>query len=1237
MSQPNSNPKDSQWWLPRQYAVYGPMAEVHGKPCLDQELNLWQVFSKSASLHPTSDAAVSMWQAKKCTPETKGTSPDDASTCRWSYQDLHRGAEELADILQCQCAPNKAGRPLVGLLWNSAEWALCFWAAAKMGVPFVPIDPRTSWDDMAKMIALVQPQMVLLNQLQHYEAKERKQRRKMDNIEPSFLIPCLGELYGSKAYIAASRKHAPKLDSLQESVSIRKDAALIVFTSGTTGEPKGCVHTHSNLVSQMYDYDTNPATSASGRWLVHTPVSHVFGINNALRAWSKGAAVVFPSKSFEVGASIRALKEERCTAMSAVPTMVKMLLENPQMPHKKHLHLNYIILGGASIDSDIIKTCQEVLGAKVTLQAYGMSEGAPLISWSQHDPKFKDQPPTGAGRVLPGVAIRICKPDSREVLSFGQEGELHIAGDSVISTYLGERGRQPFYDHNQKTWLPTGDQASLDADGVVHILGRYKDLIIRGGRNIYPAKLESELAAIPGQQAALIGIPDDFAGQLAVLIIKPAEGTTYDAEYISRLRDMCTSWIVDVIYNLKDIGFDTFPMTTLGKIKKGVLREGVIKHRLGNILANATDGIPSKHTQNNKTDLLVDKLTNVWEQVTGHQPAATDRIRDLGDSITLLQFCEALFRREDRRIYLQDFQPLLTFKNLADRFEEGGLGPNQRLMSSRLPGRLPGSIFLDTAERDKAIERSPSCPNALLDEECLKLHPPAEKRLLSDKQSSIHGLGARGLRVENLLPIRCSLRRMVIGQRPQSYHVRMVYSTAAPTSTIRKALEAVICSRQVLRALFDKEDLRQSQSLRHSIIEPCQELFDQLIFESEVQQALDMTDTFNEFAMLSHPSMFMFKAEIVNVPGRMTRYVVLTWNHSIVDAISIVSIIQDMKQQIANPGMTIQSQTPYSMFLDLVTDFSGSKSETESVRFHVQRLRGISIQPGVLWPKLVAPGTMISHDQDSEYYQSRRKIRQRLQWEDEDATGESPTRNTKQFPRISKVVNLPQLALLQRDHNISPVIFTQCALILFNTIQTRQPHAVFTTWNSGRSWPFVPAWMKPILPAAMSIDGPTVQWVLNRFKLTEKEGLLSFFQRIKSELQQAQQHEHAPWDKIVAGLEEEGPFAEDASYRQSFVWDLSIGFNQRQETFNDGEELTPIARFDWADSAFFWNAYMIDNDNLQFIASWDTAQTTVKQVDKCCDLLADLMHYMAEQQAWQEPVEKIWMRLKPPFHLGDRE
>jgi hypothetical protein len=107
--------------------------------------------------------------------------------------------------------------------------------------------------------------------------------------------------------------------------------------------------------------------------------------------------------------------------------------------------------------------------------------------------------------------------------------------------------------------------------------------------------------------------------------------------------------------------------------------------------------------------------------------------------------------------------------------------------------------------------------------------------------------------------------------------------------------------------------------------------------------------------------------------------------------------------------------------------------------------------------------------------------------------------------------------------------------------------------------------MEPILPPAMSIDGPTVQWVLNRFKLTEKEGLLSLFQRIKSELQQAQQHEHAPWDKIVAGLEEEGPFAEDASYRQSFVWDLSIGFNQRQETFNDGEELTPIARFDWAD------------------------------------------------------------------------
>lgn len=628
---------------------------------------------------------------------------------------------------------------------------------------------------------------------------------------------------------------------------------------------------------------------------------------------------------------------------------------------------------------------------------------------------------------------------------------------------------------------------------------------------------------------------------------------------------MCTSWIVDVVYNLNDIGFDVFPMTTLGKIKKDVLREGVFKHRLGNGLANATNGLPSKHTQNNKTDLLVDKLTNVWEDVTGHQPAATDRICDLGDSITLLQYCEALLRREDRRLYFQDFHPLLTFKSLADRLEEGELGPNQRRMGSRHPGGLPGSIFLDTAERGKATERSLRREDALLDERSLTLHSPADKSLLSDTQSSIHGLGAMGLRVETLLPIRCSLRRMVIGQRPQSYHVRMVYSTVAPTSTIRQALEAVICSRQVLRAFFDRKNHGHSQSLRHFILEPCQELFDQLIFESEVEQALDMTDKFNDFAMLSHPSMFMFKAEIVKVSGRMTRYVVLTWNHSIIDAISIVSIIQDMKQQIANPGIKIQSQTPYRMFLDLVTDFSGSKSETESVRFHVQRLRGISIQPGVLWPKLVAPGTMISHDQYSEYYQSRRKIRQRLQWEDGDANGESPTQNAEQFPRVSRVVNLPRLALLERDHDINPVIFTQCALILFNTIQTRQPYAVFTTWHSGRSWPFVPVWMEPMLPPAMSIDGPTVQWVLNRFKLIEKEGLLSLFQRIKSELQKAQQHEHAPWDKIVAGLEEEGPVAEDASYRQSFVWDLSIGFNQRREMSNDGKELTTIARFDWAD------------------------------------------------------------------------
>jgi acyl-CoA synthetase (AMP-forming)/AMP-acid ligase II len=235
------------------------------------------------------------------------------------------------------------------------------------------------------------------------------------------------------------------------------------------------------------------------RRLVHTPVSHFFGINNALRAWSLGETAVFASKTFDVQATLRALVHEKCTFMSAVPALVRAIIGQPNFPGKEALDLRYVTLGSTLIAEDDIRLCQQQLGATHAIQGYGLSEGAPVLSWKRSDPMLRDSGyHAELGKALPGANLRICAPGQRQALERNQVGELHIGGSSVIRGYLHGIDSSAFYADDVGNWLVPGDQATMDDDGVLHILGRYEDVIIRAGENVAPLKIETVLSQIPG-------------------------------------------------------------------------------------------------------------------------------------------------------------------------------------------------------------------------------------------------------------------------------------------------------------------------------------------------------------------------------------------------------------------------------------------------------------------------------------------------------------------------------------------------------------------------------------------------------------------------------------------------------------------------------------------------------------------------------------------------------------------
>lgn len=488
------------------------LAEVRGEEPAELHLSLWDVFMRTAIKHPEREALVSCWQSKGPKPFAiyqANDSEGEGKLLKWTYCELKQKAELLAAHLRalgCQ-----QGMRLAAILFNSAEWSLFFWTSAQLGMTFVPLDPTVDTHELRTILNSLQAHVIVV---QDAQAAIELNDLEVQIEPPTLRFQCSRQHIAGwirlceVSWLSGTRKAIPTNGVTIEDhpdgngCATPKHVALVVYTSGTTGTSKGCQHTDRNLISQSCDFDPEPESSVVHRWLVHTPTFHIFAVNNALRAWRYGGVVIFPAKSFSVDSTLNALINERCSIMSATPTLLKALLAHPSFPDRKKLNLHLVTIGGTTIGHEDIRLCCQGLGAEYAIQVYGMSESGPLISWTRSDPMLVDGYHPGVGKVLPGGAARICQPGTRKVLRRCEVGELHIGGSSVIQSYTAEDDNGAFYDDGMDRWLVTGDQAQIDEKGVIHIHGRYKDLIIRGGENISPAKIESILNELTGSQVS---------------------------------------------------------------------------------------------------------------------------------------------------------------------------------------------------------------------------------------------------------------------------------------------------------------------------------------------------------------------------------------------------------------------------------------------------------------------------------------------------------------------------------------------------------------------------------------------------------------------------------------------------------------------------------------------------------------------------------------------------------------
>jgi acyl-CoA synthetase (AMP-forming)/AMP-acid ligase II len=271
------------------------------------------------------------------------------------------------------------------------------------------------------------------------------------------------------------------------------------------------------------DFATEPYSRVA---CCHVPISHIFGLNHSTGCHLAGLKVVHPSATFHPTSTWDAIRLERCSEIPGVPALILALIAHPACKTTDRSCLKHVHMGSTTILPETIRVCIEELGCGRASEAYGMTETGPAILHSFRDLPLQAPEIVTAGRIHPEAKIRICKPGSREVVERGVAGECHVGGDVVVTEYWrgdGKRDSEGFYT-DEGTWIVTGDQAIMDPNGELRVVGRYKDLIIRGGENISPSAIESIVFSRFGLVAEVIGIPDDIAGEIPVAVVKSKEG-----------------------------------------------------------------------------------------------------------------------------------------------------------------------------------------------------------------------------------------------------------------------------------------------------------------------------------------------------------------------------------------------------------------------------------------------------------------------------------------------------------------------------------------------------------------------------------------------------------------------------------------------------------------------------------------------------------------------------------------
>jgi fatty-acyl-CoA synthase len=536
-------------------------------------LTIGDMFDAVVARHGDNEALVSRHQGLRYTYRQLGEAVDRCARALMALgvekgQRLGIWAPNCAEWTVTQLATSKLGAILVNInpsyRLNEVEYAL-----RQSGCTWLVIAARFRTSDYTGMIHELVPELAgsRPGELQAFRFPALRSVVRLGDEPSPGMLPWHELLTLAERVSPEELAHRQRQQEFDDPINIQ-------YTSGTTGYPKGATLSHHNILNNGYFVTELLRFTDRDRLLIPVPLYHCFGmVMGNLGCITHGATMIYASDGFDPKAVLDAAQAERATALYGVPTMFIAELHHPEFATYDLSSLRTGIMAGSPCPVEVMKQVQTLMHMHEVVIAYGMTETSPVSTQTRIGAPLAKQVGT-VGQVHPHVQIKIVDPQTGQVVPIGERGELCTRGYSVMLGY---------WDNDEATraaidparWMHTGDLATMDDEGYLNIVGRIKDMIIRGGENVYPREIEEFLYGHPKiEDVQVIGVPDEKFGEEIMAWVKLREGQTASVEEI---REHCRGKIAHYKIPRYVRFVDAFPMTVTGKVQKFVMREESVK------------------------------------------------------------------------------------------------------------------------------------------------------------------------------------------------------------------------------------------------------------------------------------------------------------------------------------------------------------------------------------------------------------------------------------------------------------------------------------------------------------------------------------------------------------------------------------------------------------------------------------------------------------------------------------